>query len=180
MNWVDYAFIGIVVFSMLLGVWRGLVREAVSLAALIAAFLAAGLYGPVVGHWLEPSIDSPLARGATAHIVVFVAVLVLGALITWGVSKLVDAAGLSGFDRLFGAGFGMLRGLLIVTALVLLAQLTTLRHEPALAASQLRPSLEPLAATLHRTIPPAWLAWLGDDDATGTDADSRSPSLPET
>ena len=34
MNWVDYTFIGIVVFSMLLGVWRGLVREAVSLALL--------------------------------------------------------------------------------------------------------------------------------------------------
>ena len=178
MNWVDYTFIGIVVLSMLLGLWRGLVREAVSLAALVAAFLVAGLYGPAVGHWLDPAIDSPLARSATAHILVFVAVLIAGALLTWVVSKLVDAAGLSGFNRLLGGGFGVLRGLLLVTAFVLLASLTALREEPALKASRLRPSLEPMAAALHRAIPAGWLAWLGDEGAAGNG--SRASTLPET
>jgi membrane protein required for colicin V production len=174
MNWVDYTFIGIVVYSMLLGVWRGLVREAVSLSALIAAFLVAGLYGPDVGLWLESAIDSPLARSATAHILVFVGVLMIGALVTWLASHVVDAAGLSGTNRMLGGGFGVLRGLLLITAFVLVAGLTLLRDEPALQASKLRPSFEPAAAMLERAIPAEWLAWLKDGPG------SSLKSLPET
>lgn len=167
MNWVDYTFIGIVVLSLLVGVWRGLVREALSLAALIAAFLVSGLYGPDVTRWLTSAINSPLARSASAHILVFVAVLLLGALLTWAVSRLVDAAGLTSVNRLFGAGFGVLRGLLILVAFVLVARMTTLRDEPVLQASMLRPLLDPLATTLQETIPSSWLAWLGDDGHGG-------------
>lgn len=164
MNWVDYAFIGTVVFSMLLGIWRGLVREAISLAALIAAFLITGLYAADLAHWLDSAIDSPLVRGVTAHILVFVAVLLVGALVNRLASHVVKAAGLSGFNRMLGGGFGVARGLLIVTAVVLLAKVSVLGREPAIQASQLRPSLAPLADALQATIPPAWLAWLADDE----------------
>ena len=182
MNWVDYAFIGTVVFSMLLGIWRGLVREAISLIALIAAFLVTGLYAPEVGRWLDSAIDSPLARGITAHILVFVAVLLAGALVAWMLSHIVKAAGLSGFDRMLGGAFGALRGLLIVTAVVLLAKSSALRHEPAINASTLRPSLEPLADSLNAIIPPAWLDWLADEKArTFKKPAATSPeSIPET
>jgi len=182
MNWVDYAFIGTVVFSMLLGIWRGLVREAVSLAALIAAFLITGLYAPEVGRWLDSAIDSPLVRGVTAHILVFVAVLLAGALVTWLLSKVVNAAGLSGFNRLLGSGFGALRGLLIVTAIVLLAKVSLLGREPAMQASLLRPQLSPLADNLQAVIPPSWLAWLSDgrdEKFNKRDATTRE-STPET
>lgn len=174
MNWVDYTFIGIVVYSMLLGVWRGLIREAVSLSALIAAFLLAGLYGPDVGLWMESAIDSPLARTATAHILVFVAVLMLGALVTWLASQVVDAAGLSGTNRMLGGGFGLLRGLLLITAFVLVSGLTLLRDEPALKASKLRPSFEPASEVLARAIPAEWLAWLKEGPAGSV------KSVPET
>lgn len=178
MNWVDYAFIGTVVFSMLLGIWRGLVREAISLAALIAAFLITGLYAPDLAHWLDSAIDSPLVRGATAHILVFVAVLLAGALVNRLASHVVKAAGLSGFNRMLGGGFGVARGLLIVTAVVLLAKVSVLGGEPALQASRLRPSLAPLADTLQAAIPPAWLAWLADDEPRHHD--TRPGLRPET
>ncbi|WP_293371954.1 CvpA family protein [Nevskia sp.] len=182
MNWVDYAFIGIVVFSLLLGIWRGLVREAISLIALIAAFLLTGLYAPEVAIWLDSAIDSPLARGVTAHILVFVAVLLAGAFVTWLISKVVNAAGLSGFNRMLGGAFGALRGLLIITAIVLLAKVSVLGREPALRASLLRPSLAPLADTLHGLIPPAWLAWLDDDGDARFKKRDATPreSTPET
>ena len=181
MNWVDHAFIGTVVFSILLGVWRGLVREAVSLAALIAAIVLTGLLGPDVARWLDSAIDSPLARGITAHILVFIAVLLAGALVSWLLSKVVDAAGLSGFNRMLGGVFGALRGVLIITALVLIARISVLGGEPALRASVLRPSLEPLADTLQGVIPPAWLAWLAadpDERSNKRDATPRE-SVPE-
>ena len=164
MNWVDYAFIGTVVFSMLLGIWRGLVREAISLTALIAAFLLTGLYAPEVSRWLDSAIDSPLARGITAHILVFVAVLLAGALVNWLASHVVKAAGLSGINRMLGGGFGFARGLIIITTVVLLSKVSVLGREPAMQASQLRPQLDPLANSLHSVIPPAWLAWLADDE----------------
>lgn len=178
MNWVDYAFIGTVVFSMLLGIWRGLVREAISLVALIAAFLVTGLHAPDVAHWLDSAIDSPLVRGVTAHILVFVAVLLAGVLVNWLASHVVRATGLSGFNRMLGGGFGFARGLLIVTAVVLLTQVSALGREPAFQASQLRPNLLPLADTLHDAIPPAWLAWLADDDTLHHE--SHPGAAPET
>ncbi|MCX7060552.1 MAG: CvpA family protein [Gammaproteobacteria bacterium] len=164
MNWVDYAFIGTVVFSMLLGIWRGLVREAISLATLIAAFLITGLHAPDLARWLDFAIDSPLARSVAAHILLFVAVLLAGALVNWLASRVVNAAGLSGFNRMLGGAFGIARGLLIVTAVVLLAKISVLGREPAIHASQLRPSLLPLADTLQAVIPPTWLPWLADDE----------------
>ena len=160
MNWVDYVFIVILAFSLLMGLWRGFVQEAISLAALIAAFVLTTFYASVVAGWLVPVIDSPIGRSVLAHVLVFASVLIAGALVAWLLARVVRSAGLSGFDRMLGAAFGVARGLLVLAVIALAIQLTSLRREPVLQASSLLPTLQPLAAGLERIAPAEWLNWL--------------------
>jgi membrane protein required for colicin V production len=160
MNWVDYVFIVIVVFSLLLGLWRGLVQEAISLAALIAAFVVTGLLADDVARWLDPAIESPLGRSVLANILVFASVLILGALVAWLLSEVVRSAGLSGFDRMMGAAFGAMRGLMVLAVLAMVVQLTALSREPALKQSIMLPALQPMAAAIESITPTQWLGWL--------------------
>ena len=160
MIWVDYVFIAILAFSLLLGIWRGLVREAISLAALIAAFVLTALYAPDLAHWLEPHIESPLGRILVANVLIFLSVLMVGALVAWLASRIVKGAGLGSFDRMLGGAFGIARGVLVLTVLALVVQLTSLHREPVVQQSKLLPALQPLAEDLARIAPADWLNWL--------------------
>ncbi len=130
MTWLDYAVLGVIVVSIIWGAWRGLVREVISVAGWVLAFLAANLFsGPLSAH-LPQSIPSPELRFVTAFVVVFIATLAVTTLIALLLSKIIKVVGLGGLDRTLGSLFGVARGLLIVLAFALLAGLTGLPREP--------------------------------------------------
>ena len=160
MIWVDYVFIGIVLISALVGVLRGLVREALSLAAWVLAFAVTLRYAPALAEKLQYSIQTPAVRTAAAYALVFFSVLLVGAVLAWVVSMLVKSAGLGGVDRMLGAGFGLIRGVFVIVAVVLLAGASAAKQDAWWRQSVLVPQLEPLAARLHRLIPEQWLAYL--------------------
>lgn len=130
MTWLDYAILGVLVASIMWGVWRGLVREVISIFGWVAAFLAANLLAGRLSERLPHSIPSAQLRVLVAFVVVFLATLVVASLLGMTLSKLVKAAGLGGLDRGLGALFGTARGVLIVLAAALLAGLTGAPREP--------------------------------------------------
>lgn len=121
-NIADAGIVLVIVLSALLAVRRGFTREALSLASWIAAFLIARLFGPALEILLEGWTQTPSARAALAFGLLFAATLIVGALINHLVGELVRATGLKGTDRLFGAAFGAVRGVLLVTVLVALGR----------------------------------------------------------
>jgi membrane protein required for colicin V production len=84
---------------------------------------------------------------------VFLVILVLVSIAAVVISKLVKAAGLGVEDRLLGAFFGVARGALIVTVLMLLAGLTSLPRQPAWRMALLSPPLEALAMQVREWLP---------------------------
>jgi membrane protein required for colicin V production len=153
MNWIDYTILGVLGLSILVGLWRGLVSEVLSLAAWIVAFWVAWTFGPVVASQFEHSISLPAVRIALGYGLCFVVVLILGALLRFIARRLLWSVGLSGLDRLLGMVFGFARGVLLVTLLVFLASFTAFTHEAGWQGSMLLPQFTGVAGWLGDRVP---------------------------
>ena len=120
MNWADLAILGILLVSSLISIKRGFVKEALSLAAWGAAFIVAMLFRGSLASLLVNSIASPSVREMVAFGVLFAATLIVAAMTNYLIGEVVRMTGLSGTDRLFGMVFGLLRGFIVVMAILLL------------------------------------------------------------
>lgn len=138
----DYAVLTIIAASALLGLWRGVVSEILALAAWVVAFVVARAVGADVANWLAGQIAEPGMRLAAAYVLVFVGVLLVFAIARMLISLMVKAVGLGLLDRLLGAGFGILRGALVVFAVVLVAGMTPLPKAAWWRDAMLSPPLE--------------------------------------
>ena len=153
MNWVDFALIGIVGVSLVISLVRGFVREAFSLAAWILAFWVGWSFFRELAAHLEPWISLPSLRLGLAFAALVLATLILGALVNFLVSQLVDRTGLTGTDRLLGMFFGVARGVVLIAILVLLAGLTPIPKDPWWQESQLIPYFQEMAIWLRGFLP---------------------------
>lgn len=153
MTLLDYVVIGIVALSTLLGLWRGVISEVLALLAWVAAFMAARLWAQPAGEQFAGLVSEPALRYAAGFATVLIGVLVVFALFRFVLSLLIKAAGLGTADRLLGAGFGFLRGMLIVLVGVLLAGLTGLPKTQAWRHGWTAPQLESAAAVMKSWLP---------------------------
>jgi len=119
MQIVDIVIIVATLASVVFGWFRGLVKEAISIATLLVAIWAAMRLGPTAGGWLGGTIDSTEVQLWAGRFLIFVILLAAGAVVGWAVSKIVHLSGLSGFDRSLGAFFGLIRATLFVGVFVL-------------------------------------------------------------
>lgn len=129
MNWVDYTALGVIGLSVVVSLFRGFVNEVLSLVVWFVAFWIAFTFVDEAAVMLESAIAAPSARVAIAFGGLFLAALVIGGMINYLVGRLVKGTGLSGTDRLLGAVFGGVRGLVVVFAVVVFAGLTPLPKE---------------------------------------------------
>ena len=127
---MDWFFVGVLVVSMLVGAWRGLVFEVISVVSWIAAFVLAQWFAPAVAHWLPISSTNEALRYGLGFLIVFVGTIFAGSLIAFVVKKLLAAVGLSPADRLLGAAFGVVRGVVILLALTVLVGMTPFKSAP--------------------------------------------------
>jgi membrane protein required for colicin V production len=124
---LDWVFVAVLVASLMLGAWRGLVYELVSVLGWIAAFIVAQWLAPDAAERLPMSTASEPVRYAAGFVVVFVATAFAGGLLAWMTKKLVEAVGLRPVDRTLGAAFGMLRGLVLLLAAAVVVNMTPLK-----------------------------------------------------
>ncbi|HET6633206.1 MAG TPA: CvpA family protein [Rhodanobacteraceae bacterium] len=153
MNWVDYAIIGMLALSVLVGLWRGLITEVLALVIWVAAFWVAWTFGERVAAVFASSIELPWARLVLGYTLCFVGVLVVGSLLRFVLHKLIDGTGLSGSDRMLGMVFGLARGVLVVTLVVLLAGFTPMPGASWWQHSRVLPGFQEAAQWLGTRLP---------------------------
>lgn len=154
MNWVDLAILAIIAVSAVISILRGFVQEALSLLGWILAFWVALTYTEDMAIFLGDLISTPSLRLGVAFFILFIATLLLTALLNFLAGQLVDKTGLTGTDRTLGVVFGVGRGVVIVAILVLLAGLTAMPRDTWWQESTLIGHFQHLALEIRAFLPP--------------------------
>ncbi|MGD2055309.1 MAG: CvpA family protein [Gammaproteobacteria bacterium] len=129
MAWIDIAIVALIVLSAVLSLFRGFVKEALALASWLMALWIAMIFYEQLANVLAQWITEPSIQKVVAFCILFISVLLVGAMVNFLASGLVTKTGLAGTDRLLGVVFGVARGAFIVAILVLFAGLTPMPQD---------------------------------------------------
>ena len=122
-SWVDWALAIVLLLSVTIGLWRGLVYEILALVGWVAAFAVAKWYGASAASWLPVGEVGSTLRLAAGYAATFFVVLIAWTLMAKLVRMLISATPLTVLDRALGAGFGLARGVLILLMVALVVPL---------------------------------------------------------
>jgi len=125
---LDWVFVAVLAASFLLGAWRGLVYEVLSVISWVAAFIVAQWLAPDAAALLPVDRAPEAGRYAVGFVAVFIGVVFAGGLLAWLTKKLVDSVGLRPVDRTLGAAFGLVRGGVLLLALAVVVNMSPARR----------------------------------------------------
>nr|WP_199066339.1 CvpA family protein [Chromobacterium sp. ASV5] len=151
----DYIAIAVIAGSVLVAMMRGLVAEVLSLGSWLIAFWCAKQFSPLAAAFMPVSLASEGLRAVAGFVLVFFLAWLATALLRVTLTGLVDSVGLGGVNRLFGAAFGLARGVVLVTAMVLMGGLSDLPQKPMWRNAVLATPFEHLALSLRPWLPAA-------------------------
>ncbi|MFA9217495.1 MAG: CvpA family protein [Sphingomonadaceae bacterium] len=146
----DYLVLFVLVASVVISTMRGVIKEILSLAGWVVAFVVANAYAAKLAPLLPAVVPGEILRLMLAFAALFIGVRILMGLLSMALSALIEAGGLSLVDRGLGGLFGLGRGVVIVLAAVTLCGMTSLPQQ----AFWKNALLSPLAETGVRTVKP--------------------------
>ena len=165
LQWIDIFILAVIGISAILSLFRGLIREVLSLLGWTVAVWVAFKFAHPVSLLFTRVVALPSGQLALGFIVLLIGTLVVFGLFNFLIGKLIDSTGLSGTDRLLGMIFGVARGIAIITVLVAIAGLTPFPHDPWWQQSRFLPVFSGLAEHAMEWLPPDFAKHLNYDHA---------------
>lgn len=127
---LDWVLLTVLLLSCLIGMWRGLVYEALILTGWVLAFLASRWFGPQAGAWLPLGGSAPGGlRAGLGYTLVFIVVAFTWGMVAWRMRRAVQVMGLRPVDHMLGAAFGAARAIAVLLVAAALVDLTPLGQE---------------------------------------------------
>lgn len=154
----DLMIIGLIIISILIGVMRGLVKESISLVTWVLAIILAGTFASSLAEHMTFTKEV-LIRTVAAFLIIFVSTVFVGALVNYLIGTFVRKTPFNTADRVLGSLFGLLRGVVFVTILILIAGLTPLPETPKWQQSFFVARFEGLAIWLKDSLPQENAQW---------------------
>ena len=150
---LDWIFLGVLAASLLIGAWRGLVFEVLSLFGWVVSFFVAQWFAQDVANWLPMGESAGGLRYAAGFVIVFIASVFAFGFLTSLAKKLIDAIDVRPADRALGAVFGLLRGAVLLLAVAVVAGLTPMGAAAWWQESQAAPILAEVLQRLKPVLP---------------------------
>ena len=153
MGLLDILIIGLILISVLVGLIRGFTKELLSIATwLIATYLAFNFYGPL-GSYYSQFINNELASNLAAGGTIFIGTVLVLSMISFLITRAVRSSAVKGVDRVLGSFLGVVRGVLIISFLIVMASTLNIQNRDIWKESQLVEYFEPVASTLNEVLP---------------------------
>lgn len=152
-NWTDCVIITIIILSALVSVVRGFVRECFSLATWITAFILSFNLCDYAAKIFTSFVETDSLRVALGFALIFVIVLIIGGIASHIIVQLISKTGLSAVDRFMGLIFGAVKGLLIITVVLMLVNVASASHGKWYTDSYLIPHFQALVDLLAKFLP---------------------------
>ncbi len=149
MNVITLLLLAIIVIFTVMGLKVGLIRRVVEFVGLLGSFVLAMKGAP----WLvelfgqEVDLDHRVAL-YTAWVILFLAGLVATRFLAWGLRKIIHVSILGWVDRLGGAVFGALLGILLASVILI-----ALTQVPGADAVARQAQENPVARVIYRAAP---------------------------
>ncbi len=156
MNGADHLFAIILLASGVLGYLRGFIRESIALLTWLVGLWVAWHFAYLLHPWLGGALAESGVREWAGRAVVLFGVLLIGAAVGSIVAHYAHrAAGLAAMDRLVGALFGVMRGVVVIGLLVMAGRAVKLDQEPWWEKTRSMPVAAAVANWLERYAEPA-------------------------
>jgi membrane protein required for colicin V production len=162
----------------LISLKRGFVKEALSLLTWIIAGAVAWMFGGSLAQYLVNYIETPSARVIAGCTILFVATLLVGAMVNFLIGELIRVTGLSGTDRFLGMVFGAARGGLLVVVAVGLLSLGPVQQDQWWQESRLLPQFVMVADWSKNLILGMSSKWLASGISVPVDIPFKDHLLP--
>ena len=146
---VDYIILAIVLISAVMGLVRGLLREAIAVITWFLAIVLAWTFAPSLEPLLGGVLEGSPLRIWAAHTIIFVGVLLVGGAISVIVTNFVRVSIFAAMDRFLGFIFGIIRGIVIVGAFTIAVQALRMDEDPSWQRSKLMPYAAGVADALR-------------------------------
>ena len=173
MTGADVLILLVLLGSTLIGLLRGFVREAVSLAFWIVAVWAAWKFGPTVEPHLGGLLADPRIAPWVGRFVILMLVLLIGWVIGMLLSYFTRSMGLGPLDRAIGLLFGILRGMVLVGLMIIGGELLHLNQEDWWGRSKLVPYGETVGDWLRAMVGERGEPWSKLERLTGVKAKAK-------
>jgi membrane protein required for colicin V production len=115
---VDWAILAVLLISIVQAASEGFFHEAFGIAGLVIGYVLAAWQYEQVAAWFAPHVKSQWFAEIAGFLVIFIGVMILAGIAGRIARWLMQAAGLSFFDRALGSLLGLLRGSLLVSVLL--------------------------------------------------------------
>jgi membrane protein required for colicin V production len=119
MSAADWLIVAVVLLSIISAAVHGFFAEALSMAGLVVGYIVAAWQYPGLSDWLMTFLKNQWLADIFSFLIIFFVILLLFNLAARVARKLMKAAGLSGFDRFLGALLGVVKGVLVVTVVLM-------------------------------------------------------------
>ena len=177
-NIFDIAIIVIILITALIGFMRGIAWMSIFIATWAAAIFFAIKYKDQLAAALPIKLGSDIAQTGLAALLIFLGILIVGAIINAILYKVLHAVGLGTFDRILGTGLGIVLGALATTLLTILLGLTELPDQKVWGESKFIPKFQEAATWLKSKIPEDMNKYI--DDTLGRSNSTPDPTITDS
>jgi membrane protein required for colicin V production len=175
-NFFDIGIAVIILITALIGFMRGIVWMSVFIATWAAAIFFAIKYKDQLATALPIKLGSDFAQTGLSALLIFLGILIAGAILNALLYKILNACGLGAFDRILGTGLGIVLGILATTLLTMLLGLTELPDQKAWEQSKFIPKFQEAATWLKTKIPEDMNKYIDDTLGRSNETSTTAPT----